>query len=141
MAWVPTQPGSRFRPPAPLDVLHITCSPVSLRRAPRAAYILQPRIYTRHNCRAPAPCAAATSPQAAPPPPPPPPRRALGVDYGRKCIGLAVSTMGLAPRPLSNLRGGGIQMLMQTAQGVVDAALAEGESAAVQPHFRTFRTF
>jgi hypothetical protein len=74
------------------------------------------------------PSAAAASPQSAPPPPPPPPRRALGVDYGRKQIGLAVSTMGLAPRPLSNLRGGGLAMLMQVAQGVVDAALAEGES-------------
>ena len=60
--------------------------------------------------------------------PPPPPRRALGVDYGRKQVGLAVSTLGLAPRPLTNLRGGGLEMLMVVAQGVLDAAVQEGRS-------------
>lgn len=60
-------------------------------------------------------------------PSPPPSRRALGVDYGRKQIGLAVSTLGLAPRPMANMRGGGIDMLMQMAQGIIDAAQAEGK--------------
>ena len=74
------------------------------------------------------------SPSSSPPPPPPPPpspprapQRALGVDYGRKHIGLAVSTLGLAPRPLMNMRGGGLDVLMQLAQGIVDAAVTEGK--------------
>ena len=69
-------------------------------------------------------------------PPPPPARRALGVDYGRKHIGLAVSTLGLAPRPMSNMRGGGLDMLMQMAQGVIDAALAEGKKHKYILHFQ-----
>lgn len=68
------------------------------------------------------------SPPPPPPPPVPAPRRALGVDYGRKFIGLAVSTLGLAPRPLINMRGGGLDMLMELAQGIVDAAIAERKS-------------
>lgn len=67
------------------------------------------------------------SPPKPPPPPPPAPRRALGVDYGRKFIGLAVSTLGLAPRPLMNMRGGGLEKLMELAHGIVDAAVAESK--------------
>ena len=52
-------------------------------------------------------------------------RRALGVDYGRRHIGVAVSTLGLAPRPLQFIRGGGIVELMRMAQDVVDVALSE----------------
>ena len=52
-------------------------------------------------------------------------RRALGVDYGRKHIGVAVSTMGWAPRPLQFIRGGGIVELMRMAQDVVDVAMEE----------------
>lgn len=52
-------------------------------------------------------------------------RRALGVDYGRRHIGVAVSTLGLAPRPLQFIRGGGIVELMRMAQDVVDVAVAE----------------
>jgi hypothetical protein len=79
-----------------------------------------------------------SSPPLPPPPPPPPaPRRALGVDYGRKFIGLAVSTLGLAPRPLMNMRGGGLDMLMELAQGIVDAALTEGKFF----NFLFFRSF
>ncbi|KAL4520302.1 hypothetical protein Ndes2526B_g01172 [Nannochloris sp. 'desiccata'] len=71
------------------------------------------------------------SPPKPPPPPPPAPRRALGVDYGRKFIGLAVSTLGLAPRPLMNMRGGGLEKLMELAHGIVDAAVAESCDAIV----------
>lgn len=52
-------------------------------------------------------------------------RRALGVDYGRRHIGVAVSNLGLAPRPLQFIRGGGIVELMRMAQDVVDVAVAE----------------
>lgn len=52
-------------------------------------------------------------------------QRALGVDYGRRHIGVAVSNLGLAPRPLQFIRGGGIVELMRIAQDVVDVAVAE----------------
>jgi len=52
-------------------------------------------------------------------------QRALGVDYGRRQIGLAVSTLGIAPRPLSGIRAGGLDVLMQMAQDVIDAAIRE----------------
>lgn len=52
-------------------------------------------------------------------------RRALGVDYGRVHIGVAVSNLGIAPRPLNFIRGGGIVELMRMANDVVDVAVAE----------------
>lgn len=52
-------------------------------------------------------------------------RRALGVDYGRVHIGVAVSNLGIAPRPLQFIRGGGIVELMRMANDVVDLAVAE----------------
>lgn len=52
-------------------------------------------------------------------------QRALGVDYGRRHIGVAVSNLGLAPRPLQFIRGGGIVELMRVAQDVVDVAVSE----------------
>ncbi len=52
-------------------------------------------------------------------------RRALGVDYGRVHIGVAVSNLGIAPRPLQFIRGGGIVELMRMANDVVDVAVAE----------------
>jgi hypothetical protein len=56
------------------------------------------------------------------------PQRALGVDYGRRHIGLAVSTLGLAPRPLQSVSAsGGVSEMMRWAQEVLDAAVAEGE--------------
>ena len=51
-------------------------------------------------------------------------RRALGVDYGRVHIGVAVSNLGIAPRPLNFIRGGGIVELMRMANDVVDVAVA-----------------
>lgn len=64
------------------------------------------------------------------PPPPMKLQRALGVDYGRKFVGLAVSTLGFAPRPLKPLPGRGYEAIMQLADEVLQAALAEGQSAA-----------
>lgn len=58
---------------------------------------------------------------------PPTVRKALGVDYGRRRIGLAVSTLGLAPRPLGTLPGGGYTEILRMATEVVDVALSERE--------------
>lgn len=52
-------------------------------------------------------------------------QRALGVDYGRRHIGVAVSTLGLAPRPMQFIRGGDITEIMRMAQDVVDVAISE----------------
>ena len=52
-------------------------------------------------------------------------QRALGVDYGRKHIGVAVSTLGLAPRPLQYIKGGGIMEITRMAQDVVALACDE----------------
>lgn len=53
--------------------------------------------------------------------------RALGVDYGRRYIGLAVSSLGLAPRPLKNIAAGGYSEIMRMARDVVEAAVAESK--------------
>jgi len=52
-------------------------------------------------------------------------QRAVGIDYGRRHIGVAVSTMGLAPRPLQYIRGGGLLEIMRMSQDVVDVAVEE----------------
>ena len=55
--------------------------------------------------------------------------RALGVDYGRRQIGLAVSTMGIAPRPLPPLANDGINTQLTSARAIVDQARAQGAAA------------
>lgn len=52
--------------------------------------------------------------------------KALGVDYGRRLIGLAVSTLGLAPRPLPPVPGGRAEDVPRLAQEVVERARTEG---------------
>jgi hypothetical protein len=52
-------------------------------------------------------------------------QRALGIDYGRRHIGVAVSTMGLAPRPLTYIRGGGLLEIMRMSEDVVNVAVEE----------------
>jgi hypothetical protein len=52
--------------------------------------------------------------------------KALGVDYGRKKVGLAVSTMGFAPRPLPALMRSGQETIAEVAQSVVQVAQKEG---------------
>jgi hypothetical protein len=99
----------------------------------KSPYKKSSTIYSTHSRSLQVPFASNNENSSAPPPPlpprppPPAPRRALGVDYGRKFIGLAVSTLGLAPRPLMNMRGGGLDILMELAQGVIDVAVSEGK--------------
>jgi hypothetical protein len=71
---------------------------------------------------------AADAPRQPKPPPPPRrlPSRALGVDYGRRLIGLAVSTMGLAPRPLPPIPGGRAGDVAELAKLVIQKAQSEG---------------
>lgn len=53
--------------------------------------------------------------------------RALGVDYGSRQIGMAISTLGLAPRPLQHLQGArNLVDMMSAAQDIVNLALSEG---------------
>lgn len=59
------------------------------------------------------------------------PQRALGIDYGRQRIGVAVSTLGLAPRPLSSLRGGGLDEVYDIAKRVVELAASEQADSIV----------
>jgi putative Holliday junction resolvase len=59
------------------------------------------------------------------------PQRALGIDYGRQRIGVAISTLGLAPRPLSPLRGGGLDEVYAIAQQVIDLAASEQADSIV----------
>jgi putative Holliday junction resolvase len=58
-------------------------------------------------------------------------QRALGIDYGRRHIGVAVSTMGLAPRPLTYIRGGGLLEIMRMSEDVVNVAVEEQCDAIV----------
>jgi hypothetical protein len=102
-------------------------------KQPNTANNISTRFYSTRSRSRIVPFASINENSSAPPPPPPrpppppAPRRALGVDYGRKFIGLAVSTLGLAPRPLVNMRGGGLDILMELAQGIIDAAVTEGK--------------
>jgi hypothetical protein len=124
-----------FAPAAPLE--HQTITSLSCLLNKHMTYLKPPNsvnnifrtIYSNRQTRRIVPLASnnENSPPPPPPPPPPAPRRALGVDYGRKFIGLAVSTLGLAPRPIMNMRGGGLDMLMELAQGIVDTAIAESK--------------
>lgn len=59
------------------------------------------------------------------------PQRALGIDYGRQRIGVAISTLGLAPRPLSPLRGGGLDEVYAIAKQVIDLAASEQADSIV----------
>lgn len=61
-------------------------------------------------------------------------QRALGVDYGRRHIGLAVSTLGLAPRVLSPMPGGRASDVPRLAAEVIERATTEGETSNL---FRT----
>ncbi|KAL6780042.1 hypothetical protein ACKKBF_B14650 [Auxenochlorella protothecoides x Auxenochlorella symbiontica] len=54
------------------------------------------------------------------------PTRSLGVDYGRRNLGLAVSTHGLAPRPLPPLSARGLAFIKQDATDVIAVARKEG---------------
>lgn len=76
---------------------------------------------------------AAVSTGGSPPPTAKRLQRALGVDYGRRQIGLAVSTLGLAPRPLPFIRGTGYLGMMDNAQAVVDAAVTQGNRLSLAP--------
>lgn len=60
-------------------------------------------------------------------------RRALGVDYGKRNVGLAVSTLGLSPKPLTVLHHGGNQgrSRAQLASLLLDRALHERVDAVV----------
>ena len=61
--------------------------------------------------------------------PPRPLGRALGVDYGRRGVGLAVSTLGLAPRPLMTLDPTAEGTMLELSRKVVDVAKTEGREA------------
>lgn len=53
-------------------------------------------------------------------------QRALGLDYGRRVVGLAVSTLGLAPRPLDGLPGcASAADQLATASAVLEVAARE----------------
>lgn len=71
---------------------------------------------------------SSSSSGAAARPPPVTVSRALGVDYGRRLIGLAVSTLGLAPRTLPPMPGGRASDVPELARQVVERARNEGES-------------
>lgn len=58
-------------------------------------------------------------------------QRALGLDYGRRVVGLAVSTLGFAPRPLDGLPGCTVYEQMSLAATVLDIARREGCDAIV----------
>lgn len=58
-------------------------------------------------------------------------QRALGLDYGRRVVGLAVSTLGFAPRPLDGLPGCTVHEQMALAATVLDIARREGCDAIV----------
>lgn len=59
-------------------------------------------------------------------------RRALGLDYGRRVVGLAVSTLGLAPRPLEGLPGcASASEQLATAAAALEVAEREGCDAVV----------
>ncbi|EFN52137.1 hypothetical protein CHLNCDRAFT_139266 [Chlorella variabilis] len=58
-------------------------------------------------------------------------RRALGLDYGRRVVGLAVSTLGLAPRPLEGLPGPLAHEQLQLAAAVLAVAQREACDAIV----------
>jgi hypothetical protein len=54
-------------------------------------------------------------------------RRALGIDYGRRQVGLAISTLGLAPRPLQFVNGArNLSEMTAVAQEIANIAAAEG---------------
>lgn len=58
-------------------------------------------------------------------------QRALGLDYGRRVVGLAVSTLGLAPRPLEGLPGCGLDGQVALAAAVLEIARRESCDAVV----------
>ncbi|KAL4435247.1 hypothetical protein ABPG77_001929 [Micractinium sp. CCAP 211/92] len=59
-------------------------------------------------------------------------QRALGLDYGRRVVGLAVSTLGLAPRPLEGVPGcASAADQLATASAVLDVAARERCDAIV----------
>ncbi len=58
-------------------------------------------------------------------------QRALGLDYGRRVVGLAVSTLGFAPRPLDGLPGCTVHEQMVLAASVLEIARREGCDAVV----------
>ena len=58
-------------------------------------------------------------------------QRALGLDYGRRVVGLAVSTLGLAPRPLEGLLGVAAHEQAALAASVLDVAQREACDAVV----------
>lgn len=59
-------------------------------------------------------------------------QRALGLDYGRRVVGLAVSTLGLAPRPLDGVPGcASAADVLATAQAVLEVAMRERCDAIV----------
>ena len=58
-------------------------------------------------------------------------QRALGLDYGRRVVGLAVSTLGLAPRPLEGLPGVQAHEQLRLAADVLAVAQREACDAIV----------
>jgi len=58
-------------------------------------------------------------------------RKALGVDFGSKRVGLAVSTLGLSPRPLGVLLWGKNRGQHNLAKKVIDYADREGVDGIV----------
>ncbi len=59
-------------------------------------------------------------------------QRALGLDYGRRVVGLAVSTLGLAPRPLEGVPGcASAADQLATASAVLEVAARERCDAIV----------
>lgn len=75
-----------------------------------------------------------TQPGSTPQPPSSPAhqvQRALGLDYGRRVVGLAVSTLGFAPRPLDGLPGCTVHEQMALAASVLEVARREGCDAIV----------
>jgi RNase H-fold protein (predicted Holliday junction resolvase) len=53
------------------------------------------------------------------------------VDYGRKIVGLAVSTMGLAPRPVAGVPGVPFNEVLQLAASILAVAQQEACDAIV----------
>ena len=58
-------------------------------------------------------------------------QRALGLDYGRRVVGLAASTLGFAPRPLEGLPGCTVDTQAELAEEVLEVARREGCDAVV----------
>jgi len=105
-----------------LGLIYFVGSPHGLLTSPSAILSLKDcHLFTRasQDGKFPAPMQRKPPPQVL--------QRALGVDYGRRQIGLAVSTLGLAPRPLPFLPARGQDTVLMTAQSVVQTALAERE--------------